>query len=210
MTDSLRYLDLKVLGAQPLKRWPFDHLVVPNFVSARYAMELTQGFPYIERPGSFPLHTLDCGYAFSRLVAEMRSPDFRSAIEAKFDIDLGSAATMFTARGRCQLQDGQIHTDSKSKIITVLLYLNDLDWSPEGGRLRLLTEGADIEAFTDEVAPNFGSLVVFRRSDNSWHGHLPFEGPRRIVQMNWVTSGRVAAWEQLRHTVSAWVKHRAA
>ena len=48
--------------------------------------------------------------------------------------------------------------------------------------------------------------LVFRRSDNSWHGHKPFAGPRRVVQMNWVTSNRTAAWQQFRHRVSAAVK----
>jgi hypothetical protein len=206
----MRFLDLEALNTTPLKRWPFDHLVVPKFVSAEHAGDLGRGFPRIRRAGSFPLHTLDYGYAFRRLVQEMRSRAFEAAVEEKFDIDLSRVATMFTARGRCRLEDGKIHSDSKSKIITVLLYLNDLDWRHEGGRLRILKSGHDIDDAVEEVAPNFGTLLVFRRSDRSWHGHLPFEGPRRILQMNWVASKRVAAWEQLRHTLSAWGKQPAA
>jgi Rps23 Pro-64 3,4-dihydroxylase Tpa1-like proline 4-hydroxylase len=99
-----------------------------------------------------------------------------------------------------------VHTDSKSKIITVLLYLNSEPWLPFGGRLRLLN-AEDLEAVAAEVKPDFGTLLVFCRSDRSWHGHLPYEGPRRILQMNWVTSEGVAAWEKFRHAVSARVKH---
>lgn len=210
MNDPMRYLDLEALGAAPLKKWPYDHLVVPNFVSPQHALELGDGFPTIRRAGSFPLHMLDYGYTFGRLVEEMRSGAFEHAVEEKFDIDLSRAATMFTARGRCRLEDGKIHTDSKSKIVTVLLYLNDVDWSPGGGRLRLLNSGSDIEDVVAEVAPTFGTLLMFRRTESSWHGHLPFEGPRRILQMNWVTSKGRAAWEQFRHTLSAWGKQKSA
>jgi hypothetical protein len=57
-----------------------------------------------------------------------------------------------------------------------------------------------------EVPPDFGSLLVFKRSEKSWHGHPKYEGPRRVVQMNWVTSQDVVAKEQARHKVSAFFK----
>jgi len=31
-----------------------------------------------------------------------------------------------------------------------------------------------------EVPPSDGTLVAFKRSDNSWHGHKPFSGKRRV------------------------------
>ena len=46
------------------------------------------------------------------------------AVEEKFGLDLGSRPTMVTVRGRSDGKDGRIHTDSESKIITLLLYLN--------------------------------------------------------------------------------------
>ena len=33
-----------------------------------------------------------------------------------------------------------------------------------------------------------GNLVAFRRSENSYHGHLPYEGERRVIQIAWLTS----------------------
>jgi SM-20-related protein len=48
--------------------------------------------------------------------------------------------------------------------------------------------------------------LAFRRSNNSWHGHKPFSGPRRVIQFNWVTSGAVVRREQNRHRLSAWMK----
>lgn len=106
-------------------------------------------------------------------------------------------------------KDGGIHTDSKTKIITVLLYLNE-HWSEEGGRLRLLRNGTDLESYAAEVPPTDGTLLRFLRSNNSWHGHKPYEGPRRAVQFNWVTSEDVVKKEQGRHRLSTrvkWLKH---
>jgi hypothetical protein len=53
---------------------------------------------------------------------------------------------------------------------------------------------------------NLGTLLAFRRSNNSWHGHKPFAGPRRVIQFNWVTSEAVVRREQNRHRFSAWMK----
>jgi hypothetical protein len=38
------------------------------------------------------------------------------------------------------------------------------------------------------VKPLYGTLVAFKREDNSFHGHLPFEGERRVIQVAWLTS----------------------
>ena len=112
---------------------------------------------------------------------------------------------MYTVRGFVRKKDGSIHTDSKTKIITVLVYLNN-DWDDDGGRLRILRNGTDLENYTDEVSPVNGTLLVFRRSDNSWHGHHPHEGQRRAIQMNWVLNDDVVRTEQGRHFVSTYLK----
>ncbi|HEY1378756.1 MAG TPA: hypothetical protein VGF55_18295, partial [Gemmataceae bacterium] len=54
-----------------------------------------------------------------------------------------------------------------------------------------------------------GTLVAFRRSDNSWHGHKPFVGPRRVIQLNWVTTQRAAKLTGLRHGFSTAAKRAA-
>ena len=112
---------------------------------------------------------------------------------------------MFTVRGHCAHNNGKIHTDTESKIITVLLYLNE-EWEAGGGRLRVLRSGTDLDDAAEEVSPNGGTLLVFRRSDNSWHGHEPFEGQRRAIQMNWVRDEAVVEHEQRRHRFTAFLK----
>ena len=31
-------------------------------------------------------------------------------------------------------------------------------------------------------------FTAFRRTENSWHGHTPYKGERRVLQIAWLTS----------------------
>ena len=72
--------------------------------------------------------------------------------------------------------------------------------------MRLLNSAVDIEESVAEVPPTFGTLLIFRRCDHSFHGHLPFEGERKVIQMNWVTDQRFVDREINRHRWSALFK----
>ncbi|MGZ3274539.1 MAG: 2OG-Fe(II) oxygenase [Caulobacteraceae bacterium] len=198
-------LKIDALAKTPLQTEPYDYVVVENFLDEASQAKILGGFPDMPDAGSFPLSELQVGPGLQALFDALEGPEFRKAVEQKFGLDLGGRPTMFTLRGRCDARDGRIHTDSKKKIITVLLYLNE-GWQEEGGRLRLLKNGEDLNAVAAEVPPKFGTLLVFRRSDNSWHGHEQYVGPRKVLQMNWVVSDKVAAWEQWRHRISAAAK----
>jgi len=198
-------LDIDALRATPLKRDPYDYFVVEHFVKPDVFAKVVADFPEIESTGSIPPSELDIKGKFKELLAEMNGPEFRKAIEEKFGLDLSSRPTMFTVRGNCARNNGKIHTDTESKIITVLLYMNQ-EWDKDGGRLRILRSGTDLNDMVEEVSPNGGTLLVFRRSDNSWHGHEPFEGPRRAIQMNWVRDEAVVDHEQRRHRFTMFLK----
>ena len=198
-------LKIDALAKTPLQIEPYEYVVVEDFLDDGAQGQILGGFPDMPDAGSFPLSELEVGPGLQALFDALEGPEFRKAVERKFGLDLQGRPTMFTLRGRCDARDGRIHTDSKKKIITVLLYLNE-DWREEGGRLRLLRSGEDLNAVAAEVSPRFGTLLVFRRSDNSWHGHEQYVGPRKVLQMNWVVSDKVAAWEQLRHRISATAK----
>ena len=58
-------------------------------------------------------------------------------MEKKLGVDLKGRPTMVTARGISAARDGQIHTDSRTKLMTVLIYMNNA-WEAKTGRLRLL------------------------------------------------------------------------
>ena len=201
----MAYLDIAALRATPLKTEPYDYLVVPEFVRGELFPSVLADYPAVPGPGSHPLPELDVRGHFERLIGEMNGPEFRNAIEEKFGLDLSSRPTMFTVRGECRAGDGKIHTDSATKLITVLLYMNE-KWDVDGGRLRILRNGVDLNDYADEVPPHGGTLLAFRRSENSWHGHEPFQGRRRAIQMNWVLDRSVVAREQGRHRLSTTFK----
>ena len=162
-------------------------------------------FPAIEKPGIFPLEELKFGPAFDALIKELQSPEIAAAVGKNLGIDLTGLPTMITVRGRAQAKDGRIHTDTKDKVATCLLYLNGA-WDEGGGRLRLLRKGNDLEDYIAEVPPNGGTFVAFKVSPNSWHGHKPFVGERRYVMMNWLRSDAARTRQLGRHKLSAKVK----
>ena len=198
-------LDFPALRAAALARDPYEHVIVPGFLKADASAAVNADYPKIDKPGSFPSDTLAYGPAFAALLAELTGPESTAAFSDKFGIDLAPHPTTVTVRGMCQKKDGRIHTDSKSKIVTVLLYMNAA-WEEAGGRLRVLRSADDLEDYAAEVPPVEGTLLAFRRGERSFHGHKPFVGARRVIQLNWVTDEAVAWREGARHRVSAFLK----
>ena len=196
------YLKLDAFRATPLVREPFQHLIVPGFVGPAALSAINADYPKISTTGSFPVDQVSFGPAFQTMLDDLEGDEFRAAFEEKFQLDLEGRPTVTTGRGRCDARDGKIHTDSTSKIITVLLYMNE-SWENAGGRLRLLRSASDLKNFIVEVPPVAGTLLAFKRSDNSWHGHEPFAGERRVIQFNWLTSEGNRQIAMLRHHTSA-------
>jgi len=180
-------------------------MLLDDALRPQSARAIEADYPQIRKPGSFALADVEIGPALRQLIAELDSDAFRAVLAQKFDVDLDGRPTTFTLRGACAAKDGQIHTDSKSKVLTILVYLN-AGWAADGGRLRLLRSGRDLDDFAAEIEPIFGRMLVFRRSERSWHGHRPYEGPRRVLQMNYVTSAKASLMSDLRHRLSALVK----
>lgn len=195
-------LDLDALKATRLQTDPFDYLVTPGLVRVDALSAINQDFPEVPGPGSYPPVRLNICGQFAQLLRELEGVEFQNIMSQKFDLDLAAYPTMFTVRGHCRVSDGKIHRDSETKIITVLLYLNP-PWDAEGGRLRLLRGPDDLDDVVTEVAPNGGAMLAFRRCGHSWHGHEPYAGQRRAVQMNWVLNAGVVMREEWRHRLSA-------
>jgi SM-20-related protein len=203
--DWVDLLDLDRLRAAPLEDDPFDFVLVEKFVRIEALPAILADFPVVRGAGSFPVECVDYGVAFAALVAALTGPALAREIAEKFAVDLDGRPTMLTVRGFGDRSDGRIHTDSASKIITLLLYLN-AGWEPREGRLRLLRGPDDLEDFACEVAPLAGTMLAFRRSPRSFHGHRPFLGERRALQLNWVTDAAVVRRELARHRWSARIK----
>ena len=198
-------IDLAAFEAAHLAREPFAYAMVPRFVRPEAMAAINADYPLVIHPGSFPLPTLRYGPAFRALIDAIEGPEFTAAVERKLGVDLKGRPTMVTARGVSAARDGQIHTDSRTKIITVLIYMNNA-WEAPGGRLRLLRGPDNLEDVVAEVPPEEGTLLIFKNEPNAWHGFHPFEGPRRVIQLNWATDMGVVRREQFRHKVSAFFK----
>lgn len=197
--------DYQALRNAPLEREPYEHVILRGFVKPEALRKINADYPRIDHAGSYPLASLEFGPNFQAMVDALESDEFRKAFEDKFKIDLTNRPSTITVRGRCDTRDGNIHCDSESKIVTILLYMNP-GWDDSGGRLRLLRSRNNINDVAAEVPPSGGTLVAFLRSDHSWHGHLPFIGERRVIQFNWVTGEGSQRFNLFRHRVSASVK----
>lgn len=199
-------LDLDRIAGTAVTHQPFSYFVAAPVIGAADLEAVSRDFPPLDAPGLFPLTELSYGAAFARLVADLRLPALTALMEDKFGLALGDKPLMITVRGWCQARDGRAHVDSTDKLVTGLLYLNDPVWTGSGGALRLLRGPDSLDDAIAEVPPVGGTMLVFRRSDNSWHGHAPFEGRRRAVMFNWMRSEAVLRKNILRHRLSAFFK----
>lgn len=181
----MSHINLDVLSATPLQTDPFDYLVAPGFLDAGALARVNEDYPAIDTAANHSLENVSYGPAFGSLMDELQGPEFAATIGEKFSLDLVSLPTTVTVRKFCERTDGNIHTDHKSKIITVLVYFNET-WEHEEGQLRLLRSKDDIEDYAAQVSPLGGTLLAFRRTDHSWHGHTRFVGERRMVQVNFL------------------------
>jgi SM-20-related protein len=186
--DALPMFDVDAFHATPLQREPFDYLVVPGFIRPDALDALNRDYPEIAGPGNMSADNLTAGATFTQLLASLQSRAFADLFAEKFDIDLAGCPTTIAVRRHSEATDGNIHTDHRSKLLTLLLYFNT-SWEHEGGRLRLLNSATDLEDYAYEVTPCCGTLLGFRRTDHSYHGHKPFVGERRILQLSWTRGG---------------------
>jgi hypothetical protein len=183
-------LDSTPLADADAGNGPFPFLVMRGMLPAASMQALLRDFPDYGSAGFFPYDAADCGPAIRALVDEITAPGFADALGAQLDLPgLGRFPTLVTLCRSLNRRHGTIHTDSRSKIATALLYLEP-QWSGgSDGCLRFLSRIDDIDALVaPEIPPLYGTLAAFRRTDDSFHGHLPYQGVRRVIQMAWLTS----------------------
>ncbi len=173
-----------------VSREPFAFVIAEGQLPASASEELRNDFPRYSGAGFFPYASEDCGPSINRLVDEITAPEFADALGERLGIaHLGAYPTLVTICRSLNRRHGTIHTDSKSKVATVLLYLNESWPDTSDGCFRFLNRIDDIDDLAaPEIRPLYGALAAFKRSDNSFHGHLPYEGERRVIQVAWLTS----------------------
>ena len=181
-----------------VRQAPFPYMIAHGQLPDEARGDLERDFPHYPSAGFFPWDPTDCGPSINALVEQLTAPAFAGLIGQRLGIpDLGRYPTLVTLCRLMNKRHGTIHTDSRSKVATALLYLNPQWPDTSDGCLRFLEKIDDIDAMlAPELPPLYGEFAVFKRCDNSFHGHLPYEGERRVIQVAWLTSEE----EKLRKT----------
>ena len=181
-----------------VRQAPFPFMIAHGQLPDEARGDLERDFPHYPSAGFFPWDPTDCGPSINALVEQLTAPAFAGLIGQRLGIpDLGRYPTLVTLCRLMNKRHGTIHTDSRSKVATALLYLNPQWPDTSDGCLRFLEKIDDIDAMLAPELPSlYGEFAVFKRCDNSFHGHLPYEGERRVIQVAWLTSEE----EKLRKT----------
>ncbi|HEX7339796.1 MAG TPA: 2OG-Fe(II) oxygenase [Rhodanobacteraceae bacterium] len=169
---------------------PFSFMVAHGVLPPDRRDDLANDYPRYAEAGYFPYDEADCGPSVQRLVQRLTSPEIADTIGRHLGIEnLADKPVLVTLSRSLNRRHGTIHTDSRSKVATALLYLNESWPDTSDGCLRFLSSVDDIDALlVPEVKPLYGEFVAFKRADNSFHGHLPYEGERRVIQVTWLVS----------------------
>ncbi len=198
-------LKLDALKNAEVSNTPYPYFVVENSIVESEVQAVVKDFPKITQGGSFNLDDVEIKPNFDRLLKSVDTPEFRQILTDKFGVNVMEHPMMITLRGFSRQKDGRIHSDSKSKLLTILIYLNE-SWDAETGRLRILNDNHDINNYVAEINAGPGSLVAFKVTDNGWHGYIPYEGQRQSIQINFLTSEKANAKHKFFHGLSAKVK----
>lgn len=198
-------IDLARIETAVVKQSPYPYFVSTGTLGSDQATAVASAFPKIDRPGAIAVNDTDPGPAFARLLEELRSDEFRKVIADKLDVDLDGKEIIINVRGQTRWTDGNIHTDTPSKLVTVLLYFNKPGEVTDATGLRILTNGRNIEDFVEEVPPLLGTMLAFKVTPDCWHGFKPFSGVRHSLQLNYLSGVKTrhkheAARRFVRHT----------
>ena len=181
-------LDLDKIRAAEVREKPYPFFVVEQAIRADKVEKVAKDFPAIERAGVVNPSETKPGPAFAGLLDELHGDEFRAVIAEKFDVPLDGLDIKINLRGHARKTDGNIHTDTPTKAVTVLLYFNqEQEASAAKTGLRILNNGTDLDDYVAEVPPVLGNLLAFKVTPDCWHGHKPFEGERKSLQLNYLS-----------------------
>jgi SM-20-related protein len=203
---ALSLINVEAVREAPLSREPYDFFLGQGLLNPEAIDELRRDFPAIDKPGYLTVDEVQLKGRFKTLIDELESDEFSEVLSQKFGRDLVSCPRLTTIMRQSQPKYGAIHTDGPSKVMTLLVYMND-NWTDDGGgRLRVLYDKERFEPYAVEVPPVMGTVFAFLRSDNSWHGHRPFAGERRVVQVAWIKDQAELERKQKRNRVAQFFK----
>jgi SM-20-related protein len=203
---TLSILDQDAIRASAYSREPYPHFLGSNFLRPERIDALRRDYPPITKAGYLTVDDIPLAGSFKQLIEELESPELTDVLSERFGLDLSPFPRLTTVRKISQGHDGRIHTDGPSKVMTLLVYMNDSWDAAEDGRLRVLYDGEHFEPYACEVPPTMGTVFGFLRSDQSWHGHKPFTGERRVVQTAWIRDSEELERKKRRNSLAKTLK----
>lgn len=203
---ALTLLNVDAIRTAERSNEPYDYMLGSGFLRDEAVPDLRRDFPAIDKPGYLTVDEVQLQGRFKALIEELEGEELTEELSKKFGKDLHPYPRLTTIMKRSQPKYGAIHTDGPSKVMTMLVYMND-NWEVgEGGRLRVLYDGEHFEPYKVEVPPVMGTVFAFLRGDASWHGHQPFAGERKVVQIAWVTNADELARKKKRNRAAQFFK----
>ena len=196
--------DVRPFLAAPLRNDPYPHIVASGCLRPETLAGLRRDFPRLTRPGYHPPETFTAEGAFAALLAQIEAGVLDRAMTAQFGIDFTALPRLVTVRFTSAAHEGRAHTDSARKVATMLIYLHP-GWASPEGRIRVL-RSRSMDDLVAEIGPEEGNVFAFLRSDTSWHGHTPFVGERRVVQVAWLRDAAAATRKRRQGRLSWWLK----
>jgi SM-20-related protein len=186
-------INLSAVAKARMATDPYPFFIGSGFLDERSVNDLSRDFPPIQKAGFIAVPPSELRGSFRRFVHELESSELAEAVSDRIGIDLDGHRRVTTIRKYSAAKEGPADTDSQAKIAALLVYLNDAWSSSDGGRLRVLHGPDDLDDMAAEIPPTMGSIFGFRRTENSWHGHTPFAGERRVVQVAWLQDAAAPA-----------------
>jgi hypothetical protein len=193
--SSLRIDDL--INAKVSSK-PFKHVYVKGFISKECVRKVNRDFPEsLKRISTYGGGNIDegalrkrneIGGHFEAFLDAMASATLREAFERVFRTDLSNTFIRSTIRGVATKEDGRIHADDASKVVTALVYLNE-EWPHESecgecGKLQLLAR-RDLRSNSTPANDAYGgNLLAFLNpaafgKNGGFHGFKKFSSTRK-------------------------------
>lgn len=180
---------------------PFPHIVINGFLEKGVCEEIVDGFPSVMQDRGRSNRGVAKGKAHAPqmdMMTEVQRAFFEAVHSGKFLDFLSRITGIERLYGDPQLQGGglhesvnggflKVHADfnrglkNKHRALNMMLYLNPV-WKEEwGGCLELWDK--DCDERVKSILPLNNRMVLFRTSENSWHGHpRPLNVPEGVTR----------------------------
>ena len=178
------------LQNQFINAYPFEHIIIPNFLNEKYAEELYKLFPQdIEKSGWYKYNNpIEVKYAFDdidKLPEDLKQLFYllsTKEIAEKFSTlsnipDLEYDPYLHGAGLHVHPRNGKLHVHldyekhphlDKERRLNLILYLTK-DWKPEwNGDTQLWDK--DMKECVVRSRVQFNSAIIFKTNEKSWHG----------------------------------------